>query len=184
MLAHPWVVQRRVITDEIQENRHPARAELLANTIEIVPGADARIRRVLRDGIRGADNVLRLPSRQGAGVRACVGRQEGDASRFRAALPHAHEPNNVEAALSKDVPLGVRDVGELDETSETRGKLFKPRPGVDLVEMRMKAKCDGRKETRWLGRHTTERRLRIGIKSTRCVAVTWRQLHSHLPGDL
>jgi hypothetical protein len=132
-----------------------------ARAVEGGPIADAWIGFVLRDGVGRADDVGGLPTGQGEIVGGKIsGIFEIQAARFGAALPDAHEPDGVEAHLREGIPFGGGHVCERDGAAEAGRELFEPGPGVDFVEMGMRAHARGRIGGRFLRwGHPNERRL-------------------------
>src|SRR5579875_216405 len=100
MLARPRMIERGMVADEIEKESHASLMELLADKIEIAPRADARIGNVGGNGIGRGDHVFGSPARKSAAVeRRIIRVRKRKASRLRAALPDAHEPDDVEAAI-------------------------------------------------------------------------------------
>ncbi len=138
MLAHPRMIERCVVADEIQKQRHASCAQLFAGCVEGIPRSDTNVGNVSRYGVWGTDHVLGLPAWQGPiKLREICGIFQTNAARLLAALPHAHQPNDIEAQFRKRVPLRVRNVRERDIFLLACGKLLKPGARVDFVEMWM-----------------------------------------------
>src|SRR5690606_18137240 len=55
-----------------------------------------------------------------------------------AALPHAHQPDRVEAPACQRVKFFVRHVAESDSLAGALAQAVEPRPGVDLVNQRIR----------------------------------------------
>ena len=140
MRSSPGVVGRSVVGDEVENQADAAGAELFAGVVEIGPGADARVRPVLTDGIGRADDLTELPAGKGLIESGEAGRIELEiTAAYRAAFPDANEPDEIEAEASDFVPFAGRDVTQGDTAAIFCGELLEPGPGVDFVEMRMGA---------------------------------------------
>lgn len=140
MRGGPRMVGSSVVGDEVENEADAASAELFAGVVEIGPGADARIRLILADGIGRADDLTEFPARKGLVESRETGRIELEKSAtYGAALPDAHEPNEIEAETGNLVPFSGRNVAQSDATTIFCGELFEPSPSIDFVKMRMGA---------------------------------------------
>ena len=64
MFARPRMVQSRVVPYKIEKECNPARPQLIARVVQILPRADAGIRRIFFYGIGRADHITWLPPGQ------------------------------------------------------------------------------------------------------------------------
>ena len=64
---------------------------------------------------------------------------ELDAPRFGAALPDAHQPHDIESQLCERVPLCIGHFCESDSAAEAGGEFLEPFPGIDFVEVWVRA---------------------------------------------
>jgi hypothetical protein len=146
-----------VIADEIEKEAEAAGVKFIANAVDGIPGADARVGNVGGDGVGRGDDVGWFPSRERAvPLRRIRGIFEGDAAGFGAAAPDAHEPDGVEAEGGDGIPGGVRDVVELDGAIELGGHAFEPGVGVDFVEVRVGFEAKGGGEIYGVGHRKAE----------------------------
>ena len=98
-----------MVSDEIEEQRHVARVQFLADAIERVPGPDARVWNVLHNGIGRSDDVRGLPAGKSAVIIGAIpGIFKIDLAGNRASLPNAHEPDRVEAKPRERIPSRIR----------------------------------------------------------------------------
>src|SRR5580700_4450264 len=96
MFAYPRIIESGVVSDEIQKKCHLAGMQFLPDTIERIPGSNARIRHVLHYRVRRTDYVRRRPTGQCAvEIGGICGILEADLPGEGASLPHAHEPDHV-----------------------------------------------------------------------------------------
>src|SRR6516164_2060095 len=120
--------------------------KLLTDGMERVPRADARIGNILHDRVGGADRVTWLPTgKRRFELRMVLWIFELDASRFGTTLPDTHQPHNVESQPCERVPLCVGHFCEGDWAAEADGKFLEPSPGVDFVEVWVRA--NGKRRT-------------------------------------
>ena len=97
VLARP-----RMVSDKVEKQPDSPRMQLCANRVQRIPGSDARIGNVMRDGIGRGNHIGRLPAWQRAIVLRDISRVgERDPAGFRAAPPHSHQPDNIEAEASE-----------------------------------------------------------------------------------
>ena len=137
VLGRPGVIRRDVVRDEVEDQSQAALGEGRARGGEPGRAAEVGVDDVPADAVRRADDVLRHVVGQRLAERgdeAVV--LERDRDPGRAALPHPHQPDGVEAELGDRVPLGRRDVAERDRPARARAQLAQPHPRVELVDER------------------------------------------------
>jgi hypothetical protein len=161
VFAHPGMIERGVIADEIEEQAHAAGVQFISNAVEGIPGADASVGDVSCDGVGRGDYVIWFPSGECAIELRKVPRVfEHDAARFGTASPDAHEPDDVETAFGDGIPGGVGDVVELNHAAEIGGDAFEPAPGIYFVEVRVRLDAGGGGGDAWCDGHRVERKRR------------------------
>ena len=138
------MIERGVVADKIEEQAEAAGVEFIADAVDGIPGADARVGNIGGDGVGRGDYVIWFPAGEGAIVlRRIGGIFEGDAAGFGAAAPDAHEPDGVEAEGGDGIPGGVGNVVELDGAIELGRHAFEPGVGIDFVEVRVGFEAKG-----------------------------------------
>ena len=142
--ADPAVVGPRVVRHEVEDELDVPLAQFGADGVHLRPGSDATVGRVIADGEgrphdRGdrpfRSRVIEDPERGRVGAKQVP---PGNAS-----LPEAQEVDEVEAEIPDPVPLGVGHVGKRETSSGGIGEFIEPGPGVQLVEMRIRAPVPG-----------------------------------------
>src|SRR5205823_9518451 len=135
-----WMIETGMIWNEIDHEPHAACVQLDPDVREVLPGTDAPVRLVARDGERRSRDIARRPTGQRtaerAGERQVVPRE---LTPERAALPDPHQIDNVHAAPLEIVPFAVPHAGERELSTHAPRQIVEPRPGVDLVQMWMGA---------------------------------------------
>ncbi len=105
----PGMIEADVVRDEIEQQPHAAGVQGGARAIDLCQRADPRIGFIAADAVRGSDDVLQPP----AGKRQVIDGKPArlgtsDPAADRAALPDAHEIDDVDAACPKGIPFRVR----------------------------------------------------------------------------
>src|SRR5579862_5764002 len=140
MLHDPGMIEARVIGDEVEDQAHATRPQLLVNGLQIIERADARVRFVALDGKRRADDIAHPPARQ-SDVKIMKTLRIGaeDATAKQAAMPRSEQVNQIKAEGGEAVPLFGWHVGEGESLAMLRRQLLQPDPCVDLVKMQVRA---------------------------------------------
>src|SRR5438445_284999 len=138
MILDPGVIQARVVGDEVEHQLKATLPEPLAETVQGNVPSQILVHRVPGDREPRAGNVLiaqvresffEFPPPFGVGPRDSL----ADCAR----LPHAQEPDPVEAHLGDAVQLGVGNVVERGRPASGTEQLGQPHSGVDLKQRRV-----------------------------------------------
>ena len=105
-----------------------------------LPSAHALVGLVGLDAVGGAGHVRHAPAGQDAVV---LREQRGIRARHEpadgAALPHAHQVDDVHPGCGHGVPLRGRHVAERDETPLAARQPLEPRPRADFIQVGMRS---------------------------------------------
>ena len=138
MLVDPRVIRRHVVRNEVEHQLQSALLQPLSQACQRRSATQIAMDGVALDGEPGAGDVFVLQVRQRFGELATpLGIRARDRLRRRAGLPHAQEPDPVEAQLGQAVQLGVRNVIQRRALAQSAGQLGQPDAGVDLVQRRV-----------------------------------------------
>ena len=144
---NPVVVARRVIGDEVENQAQAALGQLAPQAGQRCRPAQAARHAVVLHGVRRAEHVVGREVRQDAPVLGLkLGVLPGQQLPRFPALPHAHQPDELEAQIGQ---LVQPPVGHLSEGGRPAGALGRnlpgPHPRVDFVEQRMAGRGSGRR---------------------------------------
>ena len=121
MRVDPVVIRRHVIRHEVEHQLQSALLQALSQAAERLGAAQIAMNRVAPDSEPGAGDVVVREIRQRIGefaapsgmrARNCLGR--------RAGLPHAQQPDPVEAQLGEAIQFGIRNIVERRAPADAR----------------------------------------------------------------
>ena len=138
VLRHPGVVGRDVVRHEVEDEPHTAPGQLVSGDGQALVAAEVGVDVVRADAVRRPHDVGVDEVGQRGGVGGPHRRvRPGDGRAHRAALPHAHQPDGVDARPGHVVPRLGGHVGEGDRPAVGDAEVGEPDPGEDLVDRRM-----------------------------------------------
>ena len=155
-LCEPAMIQAKMVRHEIQEQLQPVRMEAAAELGQSRFTPQCRRRLVVRDGVRRATHVLRLPAGQNLVVKAPLKRfcQRLAPSAWSAG-PDTHQPDMGETQPAPLLELSRWQVGEGHRAAVLFGQPVQPAASVDFIEQRIRTH-HGLSAFRWRGHPARE----------------------------
>src|SRR5262249_2645579 len=138
VIFDPRMIDARVVGDEVEHQSQIALSEPLAETVEGSISSKISVHRVAGDREPRTGNILLTQVRESfLKLPAPFRIAPRDSLPRVARLPHAQEPDPVEAHLRDAVQLGVGNVVERGPSPDDARQLRQPHPGVDLEQRRI-----------------------------------------------